>query len=294
MAKERLAVAASALGSYFGVGFNHPIEQLMIDLGELDNEFDEDAQFRMDMGNILEDASLNLLEHKLSIIITNRNVEVHDALNGMLRIKMDGETVLNSEPTVVENKISNSKSYKFTENLGYIIQCQAYMLHTGYKQALLGGLYRGELIYKIITRDEELIADITEMTTAVYGILNGILSQDDYPWHIVDKYKRSIIQELDVFDSIEDVDLLENLAEYGEELRYLEAKKKELTDYLTKMYNAIAFQNDDYKLTISSYERKGNLNVDVLNIEYPDIDLSKYYNPPSVVKTVRVTKRKVA
>ena len=67
--KERFYVVASALSSYFGVGFNTIEEQLEIDLGHMEKEFDEEAQERMDLGNCMEEGCLNFFEKKLGIFI---------------------------------------------------------------------------------------------------------------------------------------------------------------------------------------------------------------------------------
>jgi len=291
--KERFAVAASSLGSYFGCGFNDPIKQLMIDMGEIEDEPDEEALARMELGNILEDASLNVLEYRLKIKITNRNVGVEDALDGKLRIKLDGETVLDGEDTVVENKISNSSSGVFTNNKGYEFQCQAYLLHRGWNQALLGGLFHGKPIWKVIRRNEDMIQDITTMVEAVYGILNGILSKEDFPWDLVQKYSNKIIvEQYDIFDPIEDSEYLERLTQLTSELKVLDDEKDTIVDYFKNKYKALAYTDDKYSLSVSSYQRAGSLDTLALEMEHPEIDLTKYQKAGSIVTTVRAKQKK--
>ena len=60
--KVRDYVRSSSLGSYFGVGFNSPKDQFLLDTGQAVQEFDDDAQARMDLGNELEDAHNLLLQ----------------------------------------------------------------------------------------------------------------------------------------------------------------------------------------------------------------------------------------
>lgn len=293
LSKERYSVTASALGSYFGVGFNDPLKQLMIDMGEIADEPDEEAEARMELGNILEDASLNVLEYKLGVKITNRNVEVESALDGKLRLKLDGETILDGEETVVENKVSNSQAGPFTKNKGYEFQVQAYMLHRGWNQAILGGLYHGKPIWRIVKRDEEMIEDIKEMVEKVYGILNGILSKDDFPWHLVHKYSNKIIvEQYDTFDAIEDGEYLERLPEINEQIKALEEEKNNIIDYLKNKYKALAYNDETYSLTISQYQRTGSLDVINLEMDHPEIDLTKYQSPGAVITTVRAKKKK--
>lgn len=291
--KERFAVAASSLGSYFGVGFNDPLRQLLIDTGKIEEEFDDESQERMDLGNMLEDASLNVLEYKLGVKITHRNTEVEDALDGKLRIKLDGETILDGEETVVENKVSNSKTSLFTKNKGYEFQCQAYMMHRGWNQALLGGLYQGKPIWRVIKRNDDMIEDIKVMVEKVYGIMNGILSEEDFPWELVNKYSNKIVVEhYDTFDPIEDGDYLERLPELNEQIKELTNEKDTIVDYLKNKYNAVAYNDERYSLSVSSYQRAGSLDTIALEMDHPEIDLDKYKGEGSIVTTVRAKKKR--
>lgn len=291
--KERFAVAASSLGSYFGVGFNDPLRQLLIDTGKIEEEFDDESQERMDLGNMLEDASLNVLEYKLGVKITHRNIEVEDALDGKLRIKLDGETILDGEETVVENKVSNSKTSLFTKNKGYEFQCQAYMMHRGWNQALLGGLYQGKPIWRVIKRNDDMIEDIKVMVEKVYGIMNGILSEEDFPWELVNKYSNKIVVEhYDTFDPIEDGDYLERLPELNEQIKELTNEKDTIVDYLKNKYNAVAYNDERYSLSVSSYQRAGSLDTIALEMDHPEIDLDKYKGEGSIVTTVRAKKKR--
>ena len=293
--KERFAVAASSLGSYFGCGFNDPIKQLMIDMGEIEDEPDEDSLSRMELGNLLEDASLNVLEYKLNIKITHRNVDVENALDGKLRIKLDGETILDGVETVVENKVSNSKSGVFTKNKGYEFQCQAYMMHRGWDQALLGGLYHGKPIWKVVRRNEDMIEDIKTMVDAVYAILNGLEDKESFPWDLVHKYSNKIVVEhYDVFDPIEDGAYLERLPELNEQIKALEDEKGAIVDYLKDKYQAVAYDDAQYSLSISSYQRAGGLDTINLEMDHPELDLTKYQKEGAVVTTVRAKRKKVA
>ncbi len=291
--KERFSVIASSLGSYFGVGFHDPNTQILIDTGVIDDEPDEDALFRMEVGNILEDASLNCLEYKLKIRIDNRNVEVKEALDGMLRLKLDGETVFEGEPTVVENKVSNSKSSIFTKNKGYHLQCQAYMMVTGYNQAILGGLYRGQVIHEVIKRDDSVIEDIKRMVTIVYGIMNGLLTMDEYPWELVDKYSKTKIPEtLDTFDFIEDEELVLELMDIKSTKSDIDAREKAINNYLKGKYSNVSYQGSGYKLTINSFVREGTIDTKLLELDHPELDLSKYKGEPTEVQMVRINKTK--
>ena len=85
---KRINITASSLGSYFGVGFNTPEEQLEIDLGKMENIIDEESQDRMNLGNAMEEGCLNYFEGKLNVTITNRNTEILEDFDGLLRGKL--------------------------------------------------------------------------------------------------------------------------------------------------------------------------------------------------------------
>jgi GR25 family glycosyltransferase involved in LPS biosynthesis len=147
----------------------------------------------MELGNHLEDAVIEYFQNViLKEPITDRNTETKWGYDEKIRYKLDGKTKIKGEPVIFENKISNSQSYKFTENKGYHIQVQAYMLCENLNKTILAGLYQGKPIYKVIDRDEELIQDIKKMTDFVVSALNGLVDfYNDYPVDLLEKYSNS-------------------------------------------------------------------------------------------------------
>ena len=186
--KERYDVIASSLSSYFGVGFNTVQEQLDYDLGLAENIVDDEAQDRMNLGIAMEDGCLNYFETKMGICIDERNSEYKYACDGKLKCKRDGRTFIDGVETGWENKYSNSSSGPFTEDLGYQIQCQAYMMAWELDQWMLAGIHCGKPISKLIKADKELQADIAKIVDAVVEIEMGLREIEDYPWDIVEKY----------------------------------------------------------------------------------------------------------
>lgn len=291
--KERFDVIASSLSSYFGVGFNTIEEQLDIDLGLAEKEIDEDAQDRMDLGNAMEDGCLNYFEKKLGIAIDERNSEYKYAVNGFLKCKRDGRTFIDGVETGVENKYSNSKSSSFTDDFGYELQCQAYMMAWELDQWLLCGMHQGKPKYKIVKANKELQEDITNLVTAVVNILMGITSRDDYPWEIVEKYSKVKPIKTLSGDDVEDYDkeLLHRIGELTDEKKLIEKELNELTDYAKSHYTDSKWQDEDYKYTISTGTRKGDIDKDKLSIEHPEIDIESYRKPSTSFTTIRVTSR---
>lgn len=291
MLNERFTVQASSLGSYFGVGFLPPEEQLQVDLGLIPNDFDEEAEKRMRLGRMLEDGILNYFEEEFGTPITNRNIEVHTGFDGMLRYKVDGEMVYNGEPTVVEAKISNA-SEAFTLSKGYYLQCQAYMGAMGYKQCMLLGLYQGKPIYRLIYRNEAVIDMIKELVVSVFAILNGMDDIESYPYDIVKLYtgkdRQSAVQDI----LSEDVELIEELAKLKKIIKTYEARIDEITDYFKNQYNSISFAGDGYTFTVQERTRRGGVVEEAFVQEHPEIDLDKYRGREISYKIVSVREKK--
>jgi predicted phage-related endonuclease len=290
--KQRFYTTPSSLGSYFGVGYNSPQEQLDIDLGIVTPDFDDDAKSRMLLGKTLENGVLDYFEAQMGIKITNRNNNMLFFYDDKIKGIVDGMTMLNGVKTVVECKVSNAKSYKFTDNMGYIIQCQAYMLATDTEQAMLCGLYQGEPIFKIIKRDKQMIQDIKNMTDFIVEVLMGLNDFSNYPVEILARYSTTKI--LPTIDSLsnEERQNLRKLDSYKEQVKRLEKDIKEIESGIKDNYAEGIFEDDEYKLTISVNERKGGIDIDRLSIEHPEIDYSKYLKPSSSYKMMRLTPKK--
>ena len=291
MKKIRNYITPSSLGSYFGVGFLSPEEQIEIDLGNKEQYFDEEAQARLMLGRNLEDAALNYFEEALGIIITERNDQLINFYDNKMKGKIDGMTIFNDVETVVENKISNARSYKFTENLGYHFQVQSYMLATGKKQALLCGLYQGKPIYKVIPRNEEMITDIKTMVDFVYDMLMGFETWENFPYNLVEKYSGKTILE-DIKNISEgEIDTISELAELKEERSSLDKEIRAIESQLKEKWNTGKYENDNIKLTISEVRKRGSIDIDRLSIDHPEIKYSNYIKDDIVYRTIKVNKK---
>lgn len=292
--KERYDIIASSLSSYFGVGFNTIEEQLEIDLGKAIKEVDLEAQDRMDLGTAMENGCLDYFEKKLNISIDERNSEYKYAVNGLLKCKRDGRTFIDGVETGVENKYSNSKTKCFTDDFGYELQCQAYMMAWGLDQWLLCGMWQGQPRMRLIKKNEEIQKDIEDLVTTVSSILMGITSIEDYPWDIVEKYSKVNKTKALTDEDIEDYDkeLLHRIGELKDEIKVRETECKELEEYAKTHYTDSRYQDEDYKYVISTGERKGGFDEDKLSIEHPEIDLTQYRKPSTSYTMVRVSSRR--
>jgi len=294
MAKKHIDyVNASSLGSYFGVGFNSPEEQIDIDLGITESVFDDESMARMQLGNFLEDSALDYFEWLLKIKITDRNDAFHRPYEGKMMCKLDGMTMWPNADgeyvkTVVENKISNAQSGKFTENFNYLMQCHMYMIAADTDQCLLLGLYQGKPIYKVITKDPEMVKDIYEMVDFIYGVLIGLEDFEDYPVHLLQKYSQTVL-----LDDLEGVtgtheDKLRNLIVLKERQKALGIEVKGIETEIKETFQTGKFKNEFVSLTLSESTRKGGYDMDALSISHPEIDLEKFRKPNTHSRTLRV------
>jgi len=292
LTKVRTYITPSSIGSYFGVGFVSPEEQILIDLGETEQEFDEASEARMLLGRVFEDPSLNYFEEALHIKIDERNIDTFDFYEGKIKGKIDGMTVLEGVKTVVENKISNAQYGKFTDNVGYMLQCQSYMLGKDVTQCLLCGLYQGKPIYKIIKRDESIIADIKRVADFVVEVLMGLEIFDNFPKDILAKY--SNVKLLPRIENVSDEVIAEakKLIDYKKQVKELEEKIGAIEDLIKDNFETGTFDNAAIKISIGEGSRAGGYDIDYMSIEHPEINYERYRKPNSTYRTLRVTGKK--
>ena len=290
MNKERFDVIASSLSSYFGVGFQTVQEQLDIDLGIVPKEFDDESQDRMDLGNVMENACMDYFEKKMTIVIDERNSEMKYACDGKLKCKRDGRTFLNSIETGWENKYSNAAEC-FTDSLGYKIQCQAYMMAFGLSQWVLAGMWQGKPVYRLIKADPEIQADIELIVNAVYDILIGISTIEDYPWEIVAKYsaqKKLVNLEEDEISDY-DKQVLLAIGKLNVKKKEIEEKLDTLKNYAKSKFADSKYKDDFFKYTITSSNGRSSFDKHLFSIENPTIDIEKYYILGSPYQTIKTT-----
>ena len=294
MLNNRYNVIASSLSSYMGVGFNTVQEQLDYDLGKEERVIDDEAQDRMDLGNAMEDGCLNYFEKKMGILIDERNSEYKYACDGKLKCKRDGRTFLDGIETGVENKYSNSSSECFTDSIGYVIQCQAYMMAWDLDQWILCGMWQGKPAYKLIKKDVEIQNDIETIVDAVVEIMMGLREVDDYPWDIVEKYSKQKQLKVLTDDDLEDYDkqLLNSVGKLKAQKKAIEDKLKELEDYAKTHYEDSKWEDSDFKYTISTSAGRATFDKATFSIENPTIDIMKYYKEGTPFRTIRCTAKK--
>lgn len=279
----------SSLGSYFGVGFNTPEQQFRYDTGQDEVVFDEASKARLKLGSFFEDKILDYFEDILGIIITDRNTEVIHFFEGKLHGKLDGRSIYQGQPVVIEAKMSNSEYKKFVDNPGYHIQSQCYMMDDPtIAGTLLLGLQNGRPVYRYVARDPEVIEDIKTMVDFVLALANGEETWDNYPYDLVEKYSGN--KPLPPIENIEDfeVDYIKKLIKVNEEIKILNDEKKHIEMHLKQNYSTGKYEDNGVSMSLALYSRKGDIDFDRLTIDHPEVDIEKYRKPDSSYKTLRV------
>lgn len=290
--KIRTYLRPSSLGSYFGVGYNDPKTQYKIDTGELVEEFDEDAKARLALGAYLEDSALDFFADKFKIIINRRNDQIYEIYDGKLRGKIDGMTWLNGEETVVEMKISNSKSEPFTNRMGYIIQTHCYMMATGTRQALLCGLQNGEPRYRIVYYSQQIVDDIKQMTDFILAMMRGEKTWDDYPTEILERYSRQkLLPSIDTMTNDEE-DLVIKLARLRSQKSAIEREIDTINETIIEQYGEGVYEKDGLKVIITPVEGRVSYDWAALSMDHPELDMSKYIRRSADYKQIRVTNKR--
>jgi hypothetical protein len=230
----------------------------------------------------------------MGILIDERNSEYKYACDGKLKCKRDGRTFLDGIETGVENKYSNSSSECFTDSIGYVIQCQAYMMAWNLDQWILCGMWQGKPSYKLIKKDVEIQNDIETIVDAVVEIMMGLREVDDYPWDIVEKYSKQKQLKVLTDDDLEDYDkqLLNSVGKLKAQKKAIEDKLKELEDYAKTHYEDSKWEDSDFKYTISTSAGRATFDKATFSIENPTIDIMKYYKEGTPFRTIRCTAKK--
>lgn len=291
MTNARNSIRASALGSYFGVGYNEPLEQLENDMGNEEITFFGAQLDAMEVSTLLEDGILNIVEARNDCIITDRNTETLEAMDGKLRVRADGLTTINGEYHTVEVKhVASGENPVFNQGFHFQVMSQiiAYR-EKGYEinKGILACLYQGRYYQVILELTEELEKDIYIMVNTIVAILQEELPVEMYPKNILEKYT-TLPEEPEEFD-IEDTTKVEELGKVKIKMKELKDEETALVNYLKGKYSTLdATVAGGTNIKIGQTTRKGSYDMAAIITDHPDIDIEKYRKESTTYQTVRV------
>ena len=242
---------------------------------KIDNS-NEEANYRMELGNKLEDFVANEFSLKTGLKVRN--------VNGILKNDKYPFAIANIDRAVVgekaflECKVTNSYSKKVWQMgvpIHYQIQVNHYMAVTGathcYVAALIGN---EELIIHRIDRDEEIIDEIMKLEAMFWDkcILGGEIPAPDgsldYSIVLQGLYKDSKDEELILFEQEK---LLDRYDEITEIYKEIEVERKKIEQYIQvqmKEYE-VGFIGDR-RITWKKQSRN-TIDTKKLKKEYPEI-----------------------
>lgn len=286
----RNSIRASALGSYFGVGYNDPLVQLENDMGNEEIIFSLAQTQAMEVSTLLEDGILNIVEARNNCLVTERNTAVLEAMGGKLRVVADGFTTINGVNHVVEVKhVASGENPIY--NRGYHFQVMAQILAYREKgvdvdKGILACVYQGRYYQIFLELTDEVEKDIYIMVNTIVAILQGDLPVDMYPVNILEKYT-ILPEESQEFDT-DDAQKVHDLIKIKTDLKELGTQEKELTDYFKNKYSALDYLTDTgNKITVAKQIRKGSIDYAAIETDYPDIPFEDYRKESSEYQVVR-------
>ena len=241
---------------------------------------DEEINYKMDLGNKLEDFVANEFTLKTGKKVRNVNGILKNDKYPFALANIDRAVV--GEKAFLECKVTNSYSKKSWQKEVPIycqVQCYHYMAVTGathcYIAALIGN---EELVIHKLDRNEELINEIMNLEKMFWDkcILGEELpipdGSDDYSSVLQELYKDSIEEEVILFEK---EDLLKRYDDVRELVKDLDSEKKAIEQYLQmqmKEYE-VAYLGDR-KITWKKQVRN-TVDTKRLKKEHPEI-VEKY------------------
>ena len=273
--KRREGIGGSDAASVLGL---NPYKSSMSVYMGIKNDLviDEEINYKMDLGNKLEDFVANEFTLKTGKKVRNVNGILKNDKYPFALANIDRAVV--GEKAFLECKVTNSYSKKSWQKEVPIycqVQCYHYMAVTGathcYIAALIGN---EELVIHKLDRNEELIDEIMNLEKMFWDkcILGEELpipdGSDDYSSVLQGLYKDSIEEEIILFEK---EDLLKRYDDVRELVKDLDSERKAIEQYLQmqmKEYE-VAYLGDR-KITWKKQERN-SIDTTRLKKEHPEI-----------------------
>lgn len=277
--KRREGIGGSDAASVLGL---NPYKSSMSVYMGIKNDLviDEEINYKMDLGNKLEDFVANEFTLKTGKKVRNVNGILKNDKYPFALANIDRAVV--GEKAFLECKVTNSYSKKLWQKEVPIycqVQCYHYMAVTGathcYIAALIGN---EELVIHKLDRNEELINEIMNLEKMFWDkcILGEELpipdGSDDYSSVLQELYKDSIEEEVILFEK---EDLLKRYDDVRELVKDLDSERKAIEQYLQmqmKEYE-VAYLGDR-KITWKKQVRN-TVDTKRLKKEHPEI-VEKY------------------
>lgn len=232
---RRRGIGGSDIGAICGINKYRTVLDVYLDKIGKGKEYEEsEAAY---FGAIFEDMVAKEFTHRSGYKVKRKNaILVHKDYPYMLA-NVDRLIVgkVDGEKCGLECKTASEYTKKQWENeeipMSYMLQCQWYMLVTGYKKWYIAVLIGGnKFIYKLIDRDEELIESIKSIAIDFWEnnvlklnppMLDGSNASTEL---LKQQYPTSVGGEIKLDNSV--LDKIERIEELNTQIKELEEEKK--------------------------------------------------------------------
>ena len=232
---RRRGIGGSDIGAICGINKYRTTLDVYLDKIGKGKEYEEsEAAY---FGTIFEDMVAKEFSHRTGYKVKKKNaILVHKDYPYMLA-NVDRLIVgkVNGEKCGLECKTASEYTKKYWEGeevpLSYMLQCQWYMLITGYKKWFIAVLIGGnKFLYKEIDRDEELIQNIKDIAIDFWEnnvlklnppVLDGSNSANDL---LKEQYPEATKTTIKLDNSV--LDKIERIEQLSEQIKELEEEKK--------------------------------------------------------------------
>lgn len=232
---RRRGIGGSDIGAICGMNKYRTTLDVYLDKIGKGKEYEEsEAAY---FGTIFEDMVAKEFSHRTGYKVKKKNaILVHKDYPYMLA-NVDRLIVgkVNGEKCGLECKTASEYTKKYWEGeevpLSYMLQCQWYMLITGYKKWFIAVLIGGnKFLYKEIDRDEELIQNIKDIAIDFWEnnvlklnppVLDGSNSANDL---LKEQYPEATKTTIKLDNSV--LDKIERIEQLSEQIKELEEEKK--------------------------------------------------------------------
>ena len=232
---RRRGIGGSDIGAICGMNkYRTTLDVYLYKIGKGKEYEESEAAY---FGTIFEDMVAKEFSHRTGYKVKKKNaILVHKDYPYMLA-NVDRLIVgkVNGEKCGLECKTASEYTKKYWEGeevpLSYMLQCQWYMLITGYKKWFIAVLIGGnKFLYKEIDRDEELIQNIKDIAIDFWEnnvlklnppVLDGSNSANDL---LKEQYPEATKTTIKLDNSV--LDKIERIEQLSEQIKELEEEKK--------------------------------------------------------------------
>lgn len=282
VASRRTGVSSSKMGAILNRNkYRDVVDQWMQDTKRTKPEFTESSRRKMDMGTRMEGLIKDLVEDTFNIALTVDKTRYADERRDYMTIEFDALDYRNK--VVYEFKNTEMDEQHIYET--YYPQVQFAMHMIGWNKARICYLRNGwDLGYVDVERDNNFIENMLEAASLYhYHLTEDIVPNPEDFDAIANKI--TFYQNLDHLESASEpadltLDEIQALYEWAEVRKEIDKLKIEEARFKGQFADKFGkYKDEGITYSQGEYFRKGGYDLELLKMDYPDIDFEKYRKP---------------